>query len=305
MTRKQQRPRARPYPYNVHRRDPRKSGGFPFKTIAAMAAVPLILIGGGVAGMNHYLGVEKPDALGCLARPDQAQVAVLLDASLGQLQEAQIRDYRAGFADAYANAPANAKVSIFATTRDAQGSVIQPVFSGCKPAATPTEQAALGAPDKPAPYLAREAAKARAAFEAAVSGVIADAQSPDQRAGDSPILEMVAAVSRHADFAGGGIRSLTLITDGIQNTPSIQFCASRGHMPRFAVFAKSPGYRDLAPRSFEGADVSVLLVETARLPQPGLDHCTHAEMRSWWRDYFEGNGAASVALTPLRFWAGS
>lgn len=287
-------------------RKPRRGGqsGFSLKTILLGTAMPAFVIGGGALAMTQYLGVEKPDAQGCYARTDQAAVAVFLDASLSGQSDAQIRDYRAGFARAYDDAPANARVLVFATTRGAQGSVPIPVFDACKPAATPAQQAALGAPDKPAPYLAREAAEARAAFEAATNAIIADATDPGQRAGDSPILEQLREISRHPDFQGTR-RGFTIITDGVQNSRAAQFCAVRGEMPPFAVFSQRPRYADLKPRDFTGTDVRVLLAETHALPQPGLDFCTHTEMRAWWRDYFTGNGAASVELTPLRYWAGS
>jgi len=35
-----------------------------------------------------------------------------------------------------------------------------------------------------------------------------------------------------------------------------------------------------------------------------MEHCTHQELRTFWVDYFEGNGAGSVNLTPLGYGAG-
>ena len=272
--------------------------------VAGVVALPVVALGVGGFAMNAYLGIEQADAAYCYARSDQHQSAIFLDNSLTQLTEPQFRDYRMGYAQAYEQAPPNTRFFFFSTAADVQASLVKPIFTICKPPATPHEQQATGAPDKPAPYLARRALEAREVFDKAAEKMIADAQDPEKAAGDSPILEQLQAISRFDGFSGTS-RSLTVISDGIQNTEIARFCQVQGDMPPYEVFAQRPAFQVVKPDPFTGTAVSMLLVESVKLPQLGLDYCTHSEMRAWWPAYFKGNGAGRVELTRLRHWAGS
>ncbi len=272
--------------------------------ISAAVALPMAVLGGGGFAMSAYLDIEQTDAAFCYARPDQHVSVVFLDNSVVYLDEPQRRDYRRGFAQAYEQAPPNTRFYFFTTAADVQASLVKPIFMICKPPATPLEQAAIGAPEKPAPYLRRREGEARAAFDKAAEQVIADTQDPAKAAGDSPILEQLQAISRFDGFSGTS-RSLTVITDGIQNSEVARFCAKKGEMPAYEKFAQGSAYDLVKPEPLTGMRVSLLLVETAKLPQASLPYCTNDEMRAWWPDYFSGNGAAHVELTRLRHWARS
>ena len=137
-----------------------------------------------------------------------------------------------------------------------------------------------------------------------VDQVIADAKDEDQAAMDSPILEQLQAISRYDGFTGPN-RSLTVITDGINNSETARFCAVSGDLPPFAQFRTRRSYRYVEPSSFEGMDVTLLLVEFGRLPAPGASHCSNAALRDFWPAYFTGNGAKSVDLRRLRYWQDS
>lgn len=280
----------------------RKSGSI-VKKLAAFGAPPLVLSAGGLA-VYFYGTIEQADLAYCYERPDQHVSALFLDNSLTQLSAPQLRDYRAGFERAYKRAPVNTKLFFFTTASDVQGSLAKPVFAICKPPATAPEQLAIGAPSKPTPYLKRRADEARAAYSKAVDKVLADAQDPAKAAGDSPILEQLQAISRFDGFAGPS-RSLTVITDSIQNSEVARFCTVKGAMPPYARFKNTGAYRIVKPNPFTGTAVSVLLVENFKLPQLGFDYCSNDELRKWLPDYFKGNGAQSVELTRLRHWAGS
>lgn len=272
--------------------------------IVGLVALPLAVLGGGGVAMSYYMGIEKPDSDFCYLRDDQHKSAVFVDNSLRDLSAAQMRDYRTALHDAYDRAPPNARIMVFSTASDVQQSQARPVLAMCKPPATSAEQEAIGAPSETKPFLARRAAEARRIFEVRIDEILADVEDRSKRAGDSPILEQLRAISRYDGFAGAS-RDLWAITDGLQNSETARFCAVKGDMPPYAKFAKRPAFANVEPRSFAGTNVSVLLVESAQLPQPGLQHCTHAEMRAWWPAYFKGNGAQAVELTPLRRWAGS
>lgn len=290
--------------YN-RRRNSRKKG-ISFTKLFASVALPVIAITAGGTAMMHYTSLEKPDAHYCYEREEQFKAAVFLDNSITDLSPAQMRDNQTAFIEAYDDAPANAKVMIFTTASDASTSLAKPVFEQCKPAQTPQEQENINAPAKPAPYLKRQADIARKAYQDAVTQVLSDLKDQNKAAYQSPILEQLQAISRYDGFIGTS-RSLTVITDGIQNSELAKFCKTRGDMPRFSTFKNRSDYQlNAKPRSFENTDISLLMLEIGNLPNQYMPHCSgNDEVRLWWKDYFEGNDATHVELTTLRYWAGS
>jgi hypothetical protein len=279
----------------------RQNSGKSMKITAAVLA-PVLAVGLGIAALSVVTGEEKPDSDYCYKR-EQHKTAIFIDNSLRGLSESQLRDYRTGFSRAYEASPPNAKIMVFTTAAGSNGSLANPVFSICKPAATPEEQAAIGAPEKPAPYLKRHAGEAAARYAQAVDVVLRETQDNKELAGDSPILEQLRAISFHAGFAGTS-RSLTVITDGIQNSELGRFCTEKDAMPPFDRFKKRSDYElNIKPRSFAGTEITLLLAEFGELPAPQLPYCGNNEIRSWWPAYFRDNGSKSVETTRLRYWA--
>jgi hypothetical protein len=237
----------------------------------------------------------------CLVRTPQ-NAAFFVDVSFtADTSAAQDRDLTRALQDAYSTLPANGRLSIFTTAHEVVGSLPVPVLSVCRPPATEAEQESLGLGSKPAPYLAHQAQEAKEKFVHSVSALLSGAKDRAQAAKDSPILEQMQGLSRFR--FDGPLQTLTLYTDGLQNSDAFQFCQSQGHMPSFASFAQKPGYRFLKPESFEGVAVHLLLIEFGPLPGPGLPYCTSDEVRNFWPDYFKANGAESVRLTRLRYGA--
>lgn len=269
-----------------------------------LAALPIITLGAGGYAISHYIDIEKPGEDGCYVRADQHQAVIFVDNSLTGQSGAHLRDYRTGLLRVYKTAPANSLIRITTTSRKDGGSFAQPTFTLCKPAATLAEQAAIGAPEKAAPHLKRLEREAYAQYRSMVEQVIADAQDPDKAAKDSPILEQLQAVSRYDRFDGPN-RSLTIITDGISNSETARFCTVKGDLPAFRKFEVKPKYKYVAPQSFEGMDVTFLLVEFGKLPSGSLKYCSNEELYDWWEDYAEGNGAKSVDMRRLRYWQDS
>jgi hypothetical protein len=284
----------------------RQGNGFwrPIK-LGLAATVLLGTVAGTVFFVQGSLGEEKPDPeTFCYNRANQHVSAIFIDNSLSQLSEAQLRDFDIAFERAYDATPANGKLLFFTTAAHTSNSQADPVFEVCKPAATIKEQAALNAPEKPAPYLAKQAEKAKVVYEEASDRVLQEVQDTGKQAKDSPILEQLRAISRNPDFERASSRSLTVITDGLENSHGTgYFCVDPGAMPPFEQFKQKLNYSlSLKPNSFQGTHVNLLLVETGVLPSPPyLMHCTTNELRQWWLDYFTANGA-SVDLTPLRHW---
>ena len=176
-----------------------------------------------------------------------------------------------------------------------------PVFVLCKPAATPLEQAAIGAPDTSAQVLARQQREASERYAAFVDDLIRSSTQQSRLATSSPILEQIQGISRY-DY-GAPLSKLIVYTDGINNSATARFCAVQGELPRFEVFARRPNYRFVKPDDFGGADVDILLIERGELPSQHLPFCTNQELRDFWLDYAEANGAGIARVTPLGYGA--
>lgn len=274
-----------------------------FVKIGALIALPVMVAGVGALVMGEALKEPRIGQDFCYASSaPRPNAAFFVDFSFtADTSAAQDRDLSRALQEAYATLPANVRLSVFTTANAVVGSLPVPVLSVCRPPATAPEQDALGLGSKPASYLAHQSEEARNAFARSVESLLASAKDRAQAAKDSPVLEQLQGISRFR--FDGPLKSLTVYTDGLQNSESFQFCQSQGHMPPFAVFAQKPGYRFLKPDSLEGVSVHLLLVEFGPLPAPGLQYCTSDEVRRFWPEYFKGNGADSVLLTRLRYGA--
>ena len=285
-------------------RSPYSHGGSKWPMIAALVVIPVAVICAAVFGLSAYLSTDKIDESYCYAHANQHHVAFYVDASFtASSSDQQWRDYETALMRAYDQSPPNAQISIFTTTRDAASSFLPPVGSQCRPASTPEEQTVISAPGQPAPYLARQAEEARAAYGQLVAQVLDDLRNEDLQAQESAILSSLQAISRSEYFATDS-RTLWFLTDGLENSEIARFGQVRGDAPPYEVFASQPRFEAVRPRSLSGAQVNLLLVETATLPQPGLDYITHAEIRAFWSAIMTENGAESVELTRLRHGAG-
>lgn len=268
--------------------------------IAAIVGVPVITLGAGAYFLTQSMKVERPDEMGCYERPNRPVVAIAIDASLSSdLSSEQKRGYNDVFGRAFKLAPPNARVDFYTTARDTNSAIAKPVASACKPVSTPAENAALGVPDKPAPYLKRQAEEARHAFEKLAAEMLSDVQSQDKTALDSPLFESMQSLSRSLEFQGNN-RTLWWITDGINNSETARACVVKGDLPPFAVFKTQRRYSYVAPESFAGTDVNIMLVEHTRLPHRSAPYCSNFEIREFWQGYFKANDAENVQLQILR-----
>lgn len=283
----------------------RRDGGLFRKLflIALLVLMPLSAIGiGGYFSVQH-LNKEQMDVAFCYGREDQYQTAVFIDFSFThQTSGSQRRDLINALNQTFDGLPPNGKISVFTTANATTASVSRPVFTLCNPAKTATEQTRIGAPTTSAAKLVRQHREARAVFAEFVETLMAQSTDQSQVANTSPILEQVRGLS-HFDF-GSPLSKLVAYTDGINNSPAGRFCAQKDHLPRFETFAARSDYRYIAPDDFGGAEVVLFLIESGVLPSSHLPFCTNPELRAFWSDYFEGNGAGSVTLTPLGYGAG-
>ena len=270
---------------------------------SALALIPIGTLGAGGYLAHQHLSREQIDANYCYQRADQEQVATFIDFSLThQTSRSQQRDLRNTLMQTFESLPTNGRVLIFTTANDSTASVTDPVFVLCNPAATPSEQASIGAPDTSAQVLARQQRDASERYAAFVDDLIRSSTQQSHLAASSPILEQIQGISRY-DF-GAPLSKFIIYTDGINNSATARFCAVQGELPRFEVFARRPNYRFVKPDDFDGAEVDILLVEQGELPSQHLPFCTNQELRDFYLDYAEGNGAGVARVTPLGYGAG-
>jgi len=249
------------------------------------------------------MGIEKPDENYCYSRDNQHIEIFWLDASVSGQSESQFRDIKAGIMRRHEGAEPNTIFHGFASFADTNGSIPVPEFTLCKPPATPEQQASINAPKENSARLLNRALEAKEGYESRVDKLLQDAQNADKLANDSPILEQVKAISMAPEFQGPS-RGLQLITDGIQRSINAgSFCARKNIMIPFQMFKNRSNYEtDLKPQSLINTHVEVLLVEFGELPSAALPFCTTSERRNWYRDFMNGNDAASVVITPLQYW---
>lgn len=294
--------------YGRHRiRHGRRDGGLAGKLLKGMAvlAVPALMLGGGGYGAYVYLGIEKIDARYCYERSDQPQAAVFLDASTyPNLSPAQRRDVRTALVQMYETAEPNTKFMIFDSTRDSASSIASPSFVQCRPAETEAEQLSIDAPSATPARLKTIGADARQRFLAEVESILAETLDAQKAAVESPLLASIQAISRYPGFQGRE-RRLLFLSDGLESSETARFGQVQGDLPRAALFVQRPAFEAVRPDPLTGMDVTVLLVESLTLPQPGLDYATHEEVRAFWRDFFTLNGASGARIQRLRRVAGS
>lgn len=282
----------------------RKDSGWAWKLLL-LVLLPLLSLGGGGYGISVYMSIETIGKDYCYDRLHRAESAVFLDYSVNRnLTAAQRRDVVIALTRAYDSLSPNGRVMIFTTAKDTGSSLAKPVYQQCRPPENATEQAAIGAPSKSAPNLSHIAFGARSAFLAKIDEVMAETRDEAKSALESPLLSQLQAISRYRGFQGEE-RSLIWLSDGIENSEIARFGAVKGDMPKAEKFMERPDIDLIRPDPLRGMNVTVLLVESISLPQPGLEFVTHDEMRRWWPEYFRLNGAGTVRLERLRRVTGS
>ncbi len=274
------------------------------KKLVGLAAIAAIATGG-ITAMALYKPSVTLDRNFCTPNAAVHQAGIFVDNSIGNLTDAQRRDYQSGLERIWKKAPANTKIMVFTTATGQISSLAEPASILCKPPQTPQEYSQAGLSEKPDAYIKRQIREAEKSWAKQIKTLLSDIQNRDKAAFQSPILEQIRAISQYEGFKATS-RSLTLITDGIQNSSATaMFCRDKDAMPRFADFSARHDYAlTIKPDSFENTDVSVLLVEQVQFPIPEMPNCTTNELRRFWLDYFKMNGAKSVTLNPLQSWGG-
>ncbi len=266
------------------------------------AGFTVLAVGG--LGIAIYLGSGKPmpDQYGCYESIEQSNHFVLFDASEPRLNEQQARSARNHFDELFANLGFNQKLSVITTEGDQISSPPKARFHVCGSARSPEELEENDAASATAGYLKKQ--KQRLYDEVYAPQIKALlSPTPDEsrrQTSQSPILEMIQGISQMQGFVPGS--RLTVLSDLLQNSESAQFCTKRNNMPPFRIFRKQEIYKQrLAPHSFEGVDVAILLLQRSGYGRGVYKYCKNEEeLTRFWRDYFIGNGAASPKFIRIR-----
>lgn len=271
----------------------------------AIAAIPVVGAGIGIKFATDQANIERIDANYCYTRDDQHIELAFVDFShTGDMSGSQERDMVNWLYATYDNLPANAEIRVFTTASDVSATVIgEPDIVICAPATDSRDLAAIGAPISNTAVLGNQRREADEAFEAQVERLFARSQSSTLAAQSSPILEQIQALSRVNH--GGRLAQVHLFTDGLNNSRYGRFCSEQGHLPRFSDFAQRPEYQSIRPDDFGGADINLMLVQWAPMPNDVFPYCSDLELANWWREFFEANGAGTVRLTPLGYGSAS
>jgi len=270
--------------------------------IVMLSAVLLTCAGGLGYAAFSTMGQPIADRYGCFDDVEQRNSFVLFDASEPRLNEEQHRSARHYLDELYANLEFNEHLSVITTEGDQISSTPKARFHVCGSARSPQELEDIDAQSASVGFLKKQ--KQRLYDEVYAPQIEAMlSQTPDEtrrQLSQSPVLEMVKAVSKKKDFTPGS--RLIVLSDMLQNSDSAQFCVRQNHMPPFRIFREREIYQQrLVPRSFDGVEVVVLLLQRYGFGQGFLKYCKdEEELTGFWRDYFIGNGAVNPAFIRIR-----
>lgn len=262
--------------------------------LLAYAGVLMLLIGGLSYAAFQAYGKPTADAYGCFDAAPQPHTFTVFDANEPRFNEEQARSLRTYFDQVYETLDFNERLSFVTSEADQVASVTAPRFHVCGQATAPAQLEAIGAAGAQAGYLKKQEERL---YEKLVAPELTALLSLDPREKrrqlyQSPIIEMIGDISPMPELKPGS--RIILVSDLVQNSDSAQFCRTQNDMPRFSVFKQRPVYARLKPKSLEGIEIEVLMIQRLGYGRTGLEYCSSEdELIAFWRDFFDDNGAAA------------
>lgn len=265
------------------------------KILGLSAALAVCVGGAGVAAWQT-MGVRTPDRFGCFNGVPQKHTVVMVDASTPRWNDEQGRSLRQYLDQLFVNLDFNERLSVYTTEADALASVAAPRFHVCGQATSPDELEAAGAQSGSEGYLQKQRERLyQKVLAPQLDALLAQNPSAERRqSSQSPVLEMIADLSRTAIPAGG---RLVVISDMIQNSDSLQFCTTKNDMPRYAALKKRSIYQRIKPNSLDGVQVDVLMLQRVGY---GTYCASEEEIKNFYRDYFVDAGVANPNFIRIR-----
>ncbi|MCP5244899.1 MAG: hypothetical protein H6937_02565 [Burkholderiales bacterium] len=270
--------------------------------ILMLSGVLVTCMGGLGYAAFSTMGQKTPDQYGCFDDAQQHHTVVLADSSEPRLNEQQRRSVHNYLDELYDNLGFNEKLSFITTEGDQISSLPKARFHVCGVARSSEELEDIGAASASVGYLKKQKQRLydkvfAPQIEALLSSTPDEARKQNAQ---SPVLEMIKGISNMRDFGPGS--RLIVLSDLLQNSDSAQFCVTQGHMPPFLIFREREIYQQrLVPRSMDGVDITVLLLQRYGYGQRFLKYCKNEEeLTKFWRDYFVGNGAVNPEFIRIR-----
>ena len=252
----------------------------------------------------NSMNVVTPNEHGCFEGTEQSETLVLVDVS-GRWNAEQGRSLRRYFDGLYDGLSFNEALSFYTSEGDMIGSVMTPRFHVCGQAEHPDELKAINAESGNAGYLKKQKQRVyEKVLAPQLDALLSDRpDTPRLQRHQSPVLEMIADLSRKNMKHGN---RFVIVSDLIQNSDSARFCTVKGDMPRFSAFKMREIYRHLKPESLEGIKIDLLMLQRSGYGHKDiLPYCrSEGELRSWWVDYFESNGASANVIRIRHGYAG-
>ncbi|MBV1928173.1 MAG: hypothetical protein KUG81_01500 [Gammaproteobacteria bacterium] len=257
----------------------------------------------GIGGLSYIawqsMGKETADEFGCFDAAPQRQTVVLVDVSEPKFNEEQTRSLSLYFSQLYNKLRFNERLSVITTAEDQIGSIPKPRFHACGQATNAAQLEAINADTATSGFLVRQKERL---YEHQFAPTITEILSPNtdsRQRYQSPILEMVQGIRRFHPLRPGD--RLVIVSDLIQNSDSVQFCRTKNDMPPFSIFKKKPVYGRLKPKSLEGIDIEVLMIQRHGYGSSELSHCySEEELRRFWREYLIASGASDPSFVRIR-----
>jgi len=270
--------------------------------ILMLSGVLVACMGGLGYAAFRTIDQKTPDQYGCYEEIEQRQTFVLFDASEPRLNAQQERSVRNYLDKVFDNLSFNEKLSFITTESDQISSAPKARFHVCGAARNSEEFEAMSGQSASAGFLKKQKQRLYDKMYAPqVEALLSQTPNESRRQlYQSPVLEMIKNISSMRNFAPGS--RLISIGDHLQNSESAQFCTKQNHMPPFRIFREREIYQQrLVPRSFEGVEVVVLLLQRYGYGQGFLRYCKNEEeLAGFWRDYFIGNGAVNPTFIRIR-----
>ena len=268
--------------------------------IALLSTVLAACVGGfGYMGVSA-MGQPTPDQYGCFDEIEQRQTFVLFDASEPRLNELQHRSVRQYLDELYANLGFNERLSFITTEGDQVSSVPKARFYVCGAARHSEDLEDIGAEGASAGFLKKQKQRLYdKVYAPQVEAMLSPTPDATRRQlSQSPVLEMIKNISNMREFGPGS--RLIVLSDLLQNSDTAKFCVKQNNMPPFRIFREAYQNR-LVPRSMDGVEVTVLLLQRYGYGQSILKYCkSEEELTTFWRDYFIGNGTMNPTFIRIR-----
>jgi len=278
----------------------RKSRNNHLQIFTYSAVLVIFIAGFGYASFQSF-GQKAPDHYGCYNDVRQLQTLVLFDASEPRFNEEQARSIRRYLDQTYNSLSFNEKFSVYTSEKDVMGSVMKARFHVCGQASGPEQLERVNAGAAQAGYLEKQRERLYEKILSPELDALLSATPDESRKQlfQSPILEMVSDLSRSTTLKEGG--RLIIVSDLVQNSDSVKFCSVKNNMPSFTDFKQRRIYQRIKPRSLEGFDVEILMLQRQGYGLGDLRYCKNEEeIRQFWQDYLKANGVDNLNFIRIR-----